>query len=207
MDDDPKMLYVNGFEALIESYAYQDLQPGLSLRVLSLIARESSMRAIRANMSLGHQVDIEGVGLLSWPRPSDLEVQSFHRRLPSGLISSLWIPKTATAFGIEPNQPAYLICSSVISPPRFRPASSRCSTGCCHSRFSRAWAEALWQFGLEADWITALIGHRLHAWEVHPPRRTVQDFITTQLQARALPVPASAEPEQSSTIRQESHGP
>lgn len=54
MDDDPKMLHVNGFDALIESYAYQDLQPGLSLRVLSLIARESSMRAIRANMSLGH---------------------------------------------------------------------------------------------------------------------------------------------------------
>lgn len=189
MDDGPKMLRVNGFDALIESYAYEDQQPGLSLRVLSLIARESSMRAIRANMSLGHLVDIEGVGLLSWPRPSDLEIQSFHRRLPSGLISSLWIPKTATAYGIEPNQPAYLISPHATDPTipsGFIPLLDRLLP----FPVLASWAEALWQFGLEVEWITPLIGHRLHAWEVHPPRRAVQDFITTQLQARALPVPA-----------------
>jgi hypothetical protein len=197
MDDDPKMLHVNGFEALIESYAYQDQQPGLSLRVLSLIARESSMRAIRANMSLGHEVEIDEVGLFSWPRPSDLEIQSFHRRLPSGLISSLWIPKTATAFGIEPNQPAYLISphgTAHTIPSGFITLLDRLLP----FPVLASWAEALWQFGLEADWITPLIGHRLHAWEVHPPRRAVQDFLTTQLQARALPVPASAGPEEPS---------
>ena len=189
MDEDTKMLRVNGFEALIESYACQDLQPGLSLRVLSLIARESSMRAIRANMSLGHQVDIEGVGLLSWPRPSDLEIQSFHRRLPSGLISSLWIPKTATAYGIEPNQPAYLISphgTAPTTPSGFIPLLDRLLP----FPVLAAWAEALWEFGLEAEWIIPLIGQRLHVWEVHPPRRVVQHFISTQLQARALPVPA-----------------
>ncbi len=189
MDEDTKMLRVNGFEALIESSAYQDQQPGLSLRVLSLIARESSMRAIRANMSLGHQVDIEGVGLLSWPRPSDLEIQSFHRRLPSGFISSLWIPKTATAYGIEPNQPAYLISphgTASTIPSGFIPLLDRLLP----FPVLAAWAEALWEFGLETDWITPLIGHRLHAWEVHPPRPVVQDFITTQLRARTLTVPA-----------------
>jgi hypothetical protein len=189
MDDGPKMLRVKGFDALIESYAYEDKQPGLSLRVLSLIARESCMRAIRANMSLGHQVDIEGVGLLSWPRPSDLEIQSFHRRLPSGLISSLWIPKTATAYGIEPNQPAYLVAAgdTVPAPPSgFIPLLDRLLP----FPVLASWAEALWRFGLETEWITPLIGHRLHVWEVHPPHRVVQDFITTQLQARALPVPA-----------------
>jgi hypothetical protein len=189
MDEDTKMLRVNGFEALIESSAYQDQQPGLSLRVLSLIARESSMRAIRANMSLGHQVDIEGVGLLSWPRPSDLEIQSFHRRLPSGFISSLWIPKTATAYGIEPNQPAYLISphgTASTIPSGFIPLLDRL----LQFPVLAAWAEALCEFGLETDWITPLIGHRLHAWEVHPPRPVVQDFITTQLRARTLTVPA-----------------
>lgn len=189
MDDDTKMLRVNGFEALIESSAYQNQQPGLSLRVLSLIARESSMRAIRANMSLGHQVEIDEVGLLSWPRPSDLEIQSFHRRLPSGLISSLWIPKTATAYGIEPNQPAYLISphgTASTIPSGFIPLLDRLLP----FPVLASWAEALWEFGLEADWITPLIGHRLHAWEVHPPRLVVQDFITTQLQARTLTVPA-----------------
>jgi hypothetical protein len=189
VDDEPKMLRVNGFDALIESYAYQDLQSCLSLRVLSLVARESSMRAIRANMSLGHQVDIDGVGSLSWPRPSDLEIQSFHRRLPSGLISSLWLPKRATAYGIEPNKPAYLIAPGgtvPATPSGFIPLLDRLLP----FPILAPWAEALWQFGLEAGWISRLNGHRLQAWEVHPPRTAVQEFITTQLQARALPVPA-----------------
>lgn len=189
MDDETQMLRVNGFDALIESYAYQDLESCLSLRALSLIARESSMRAIRANMSLGHQVEIDGVGLLSWPRPSDLEIQSFHRRLPSGLMSSLWIPKTATAYGIEANKPAYLIAprgTVTTTPAGFIPLLDRLLP----FPILAPWAEALWQFGLEAGWVTPLIGHRLHAWEIHPPRSVVQDFITTQLQAHALPVRA-----------------
>ncbi len=150
------------------------------------------MRAIRANMSLGHQVDIEGVGLLSWPRPSDLAIQSFHRRLPSGLISSLWIPKTAMAYGIETNKPAYLIDRGrtvSTTPSGFVALLDRLLP----YPILAPWAEALWEFGLETEWIIPLIGHRVQAWEVHPPRTVVQDFISAQLQARALPVPGSAQ--------------
>jgi hypothetical protein len=41
MDDGPKMLRVNGFDALIESYAYEDQQPGLSHCECCRSSRES----------------------------------------------------------------------------------------------------------------------------------------------------------------------
>lgn len=180
------LVSVNGFDAVVESYA---LDRGTrTVRLLSLIGQPQAIKAIRASISVGLPVELTGIGTLMWVQSKSSLFHVVHKRLASGSHAILWLPLPGTTFGIEPGQPAYLIHRGprpAGPPPSFLQTLDRVLA----CPILPEWAGPLWAAAVKYHWVRPLDCLHCHVWELGVHDDAMIEWIHRQLTRKKLPIP------------------
>lgn len=187
----PLTISIQGFEAVVEAFAYDEQHHTPALRAISIVGRPTLIKSVVSNLFLHNEGAIGHLHRISIPIHPFLPMTHYQRRLPSGLVSSLLIPKAATRYSIAVGEPAFLIqrSDSIDEIPA--------SFGSILDRLVPypilpEWLSALWQLGHSRKWIRELPGHNIRCFVMSPNIKTLRDEISTQLKMRHLPVLSKA---------------
>lgn len=187
----------NHFRAVVESYAYRKISAAGRIGFLSLIARPGTMRSLLANLysrtltTLTRSDQPQHPVLLSLPdHDSGWSFRTFHKPMPSGLLSTLLLPIQATHYGLSMNDPALLI-------DRHRPESPATPPDQFFSILNKLtpypilqeWTPFIWQWGLKDGWITPLIADPYPTYVIAPRCKELQQHIAKGIIEQILPVP------------------
>ena len=187
LDEEPILLQSDGFEALVDAYVYDTIAHRPLLRLVSLVARPSSIKSIMANVSLSNKLRITHAPEMTLPRYTEEPMRTYQRRLPSGLVSLLLLPKAATTYGIESAKPAYLITHDSPTdslPLAFLPILDRLVP----YPLLAVWARHLWTWGLDEQWIQLLPSYHITCYRVNPIATKLRDQISAAIRGKRLPI-------------------
>ena len=159
---------------------------------LCVLGNKSSLEGLWANLCMNHPFSLSGYPNARWPQSKTLTLRPIRYQWPNSTISTmLWIPEHACPKFLTPEHPAYLLLAhppTTEPPPTFFALLNTLLSCPLHHQ----WADPLWQWGLEAEWITPLIGHHMVGWEIAPSRDECIRWIQQSLRQGTLPIPQAA---------------
>lgn len=190
--DESIMIQTEGFEALVDAYVYDMVSQRPLLRLVSLVARPSVLKSIMANVSLSNKLRITHAPEMTLPRSTEEPIRIYQRRLPSGLVSLLLLPKAATTYGVAPGKAAYLVTQDPPSdkpPPGFLPILDRLVP----YPLLQLWTQQLWQWGFDDEWIQVLPSYNVTCYRLDPVPTKLREQISAAIRNKRLPITAKPE--------------